>query len=123
MKTFRAITGREDVVNIQRATRDDKAECIVPTHVLEEDAAVVGYGSVGKVALISGWTAPAVDDAESLAALRAMEDVAHTQGAEIVIVLCTEDCRFRRVMAEGGYKPGEKQVLPYFKKLKRSAEQ
>jgi len=117
MKTFRAIHGREDVAAILRATREDGAECLAPTHVLEQDGRVMGYGSVGRVALISGWTAPAVDDTESVAALNAMEAVARAQGAQILLVACTDTCRFKGLMAAAGYTEGEKQVTTFYKKV------
>ena len=111
------VCGREDMRAIVEATTAEGAECIAPTHVLERDGKVVGYGSAGKAALIAGWTSESVDDETSVAALRAMENAAGNEGFKIVLVACTEECRFKAFMEAEGYTAGSKQVTMFFKKV------
>lgn len=108
---------REDLPGLREAVAADNAEMIAPTHVLERAGDIVGYGSAGPLRLIAGWTDPAVSDAQSATALAGMEQAAAANGAQIVVVACTEDCRFKRLMAEAGYVQG-KPVTLYYKKVK-----
>ena len=112
------VVQREDLPRIIEATRSEKSECIAPTHVLEQDGKVIGYGSAGKAGLIAGWTSESVDDETSLAALRAMENAAKLAGIQIMLVACTEDCRFKPFMEAEGYTAGSKPVTMYFKKAR-----
>jgi len=107
----------EDARALHAAVQADQAELIAPTHVLERDGQIVGYGSAGFVRLLAGWTAPAVDDATSAAALQDLEQAAANAGARLVLVACSNDCRFKRLMKQQGYREGSKQVTLYFKKV------
>lgn len=109
---------REDMRAILEATRAEGAEVIAPTHVLVQGDRVVGYGSAGKLGIIGGWTSKSVDDETSLAALKAMENAASLAGVEVLVVACTEDCRFKPWMEQNGYTAGAKQVTMYFKKAR-----
>lgn len=102
---------------LREALAADGAEMIAPTHVLERDGQIVGYGSAGFVRLLAGWTAPAVNDATSAAALQDLEQAAANAGARLVLVACSNDCRFKRLMKQQGYREGSKQVTLYFKKV------
>lgn len=106
-----------DLRPLVEALRADDAEMVLPTHVLERDGRIVGYGSAGPVRLIAGWTAPSVDDHVSAAALRMMERAAAATGAKMVVVGCAPDCRFKRLMQDEGYTEG-KTVTLYYKKVK-----
>lgn len=106
-----------DARPLVEATRADGAEIVAPTHVLEKEGRIVGYGSAGPVRLIAGWTAPSVDDHVSAAALQLMERAAAASGAKIVVLGCAPDCRFKRLMAAEGYTEG-KTVTLYYKKVK-----
>lgn len=112
------VVQREDLRRVHDATIAEGAECIAPTHVLEQGGKVVGYGSAGRARLIAGWTSTAVDDETSVAALRAMENAMKLDGADILVVACTEDCRFKPLMEAEGYTAGSKQVTMYFKKAR-----
>lgn len=112
------VVQREDLRRVHDATIAEGAECVAPTHVMEQGGKVVGYGSAGKAGLIAGWTSQSVDDETSLAALRAMENAAKLAGIQIMLVACTEDCRFKPFMEAEGYTAGSKQVTMYFKKAR-----
>ncbi len=109
---------REDVPRIYAATQAEGAEMIAPTHVLEQGGTVVGYGSAGKLGVIAGWTSQAVDDETSAKALAAMENAAKLAGVEILVVACTEDCRFKPLMAAAGYVAGAANVTVFYKKAR-----
>ena len=106
-----------DLRPLREALQADDAEMIAPTHVLERDGKIVGYGSAGPVRLLAGWTAPAVDDADSATALELLERASAASGARAVVIGCTADCRFKRLMAAAGYTEG-KSVTLYYKKVK-----
>lgn len=109
---------REDVPRIHAATSAEGAEMIAPTHVLERGGVVVGYGSVGKLGVIAGWTSQTVDDETSARALVAMENAAKLAGVEVLVVACTADCRFKPLMAAAGYVAGADAVTLFYKKAR-----
>lgn len=106
----------EDLRALKVATRAEDAECIAPTHVLEHGRQIVGYGSAGKMGLITGWTSRGIDDEISLRALRRMEAEASMAGVEIIVIGCPDDCRFKPFLEAEGYTAGKVQVTLYFKK-------
>lgn len=112
------VARREDMRGIIEAALPEKASVVCPSHVMERDATVVGYGSAGKMGLITGWTSASVDDETSLAALRAMENAASMTGVDLLVVACTEDCRFKPFMQSQGYTEGGKQVTMFYKKVR-----
>lgn len=103
-----------DLRPLLTAAAADQHHVATPTHVLERDGKILGYGSIGKVMLISGWTAEAVTDEDSRQCLEEMEAAARAAGAVAVAVACTADCRFLRVIRD--YKTGKPASL-FFKKL------
>lgn len=106
-----------DLRPLKEALEADHAEMVAPTHVLERQGRIVGYGSAGKVRLLAGWTAPAVDDPDSLTALKLLEQAAAAEGAKIIVVACSPECRFKPMMTGAGYQPG-RDVTLYFKKVR-----
>lgn len=106
----------EDFRAIQRAAITHKIHPIAPTHVLKRGEEVVGYGSAGQLALIAGWTADSVSDAHSLHAFRLVETAAVMHGAKFLMVVCTDDCRFKPFMQQEGYREGNRGTV-YVKKV------
>lgn len=109
---------RSDVAEILKATQSEKAECIAPTHVVEQDGKVIGYGSAGRLGLLAGWMSESVSDESSMATFREMERVTSEAGVKIILVACTEDCRFKPFMEAEGYTVGGKPVTLYYKKVR-----
>jgi len=107
----------EDLRALVTAAAADGAKVVAPTHVLEQDGQVTGYGSAGKLAVLAGWTAPTVSDAKSLDAFRLLEMAALLGGAEVLVVICTDTCRFKPFMGQEGYTAGQTGTV-YFKKVK-----
>jgi hypothetical protein len=106
----------EDVRPLTRAAAADQAPVLAPTHVLRQGDAIVGYGSAGQMALVHGWTAGTVTDAEALQAFRLVEMAAMLHGAKYLAVVCTDDCRFKPYMVQEGYHEGHHGTV-YLKKV------
>jgi len=109
---------RQDLKPILEATTAEKSECIAPTHVVEQDGKVIGYGSAGQIGLLAGWMSESVTDDASMTTFREMERATAAAGVKIILVACTEDCRFKPFMEAEGYTAGSKQVTMYFKKAR-----
>lgn len=109
---------RQDLKPILEATAAEKSECIAPTHVVEQDGKVIGYGSAGRIGLLAGWMSEAVNDDDSMATFRQMENAVAAAGVKIILVACTDDCRFKPFMEQEGYTAGGKPVTLYYKKVR-----
>lgn len=110
-----------DLRPLQAALVADGVEAsrlVLPTHVLERNGQIVGYGSGGPVVAIFGWSAPSVNDQESLAALQLMEQAAAAAGAQAVVITCTDDCRFKPFLTRTGYIAGDPVQL-FYKKVRQ----
>jgi hypothetical protein len=109
---------RSDLAAIVEATAAEKSECVAPTHVVEQDGKVIGYGSAGRIGLLAGWMSESVSDESSMATFREMENAAGQAGVKIILVACTDDCRFKPFMEAEGYTAGGKPVTLYYKKVR-----
>jgi len=102
---------------LHEALQRDNAVWLAPTHVVERDGRIIGYGSGGVIRMIHGWTAPEVDDHVSLAALGLMERAAAADGAGVLAIAATDDCRFKPFLEREGWTKGQT-VTIYYKKAK-----
>lgn len=98
------------------AARAEGAEVVAPTHVIEQGGKVVGYGSVGRLAMIQGWISKAVPEPATFATLRVLENAAQMNGADVLVMACTDDCTVRPLLARAGYTEGAA-VKVYYKKV------
>lgn len=68
---------------------------LLPTHVWTRAGKIVGYASIGAVTVLSGWAhRKEMSDAEALGILRFGQEEAARQGAQVLMIPTTPDCRF-----------------------------
>jgi hypothetical protein len=85
----------EDKPGLLTLAMSDGHAPLIPTHVWERDGKVLGYTSIGAVTVLCGWAHSAeVTDAEALQLLQFSQDEAARQGAQVLMLPTTPDCRF-----------------------------
>lgn len=99
-----AIETEAQYLAVVRAVRAAGERLIRPTHYLERDGAIVGYFSLNRIPLLTGWMSNQhVTQPEAVAMMTLMEDVASVAGLSCLCAPCTPDCRMLPDMQELGY--------------------
>ena len=89
------------------AARAEGHGLLWPTHSIWQAGRPVGYMSLGRLPVLTGWVSRTVDDAATQTLWREAERMMWAMGAPGWVMPTTRDCRFGPFMAQFGYARGK----------------
>ena len=102
--TLRKIKSLAEAPGLREAARFEKHGVLAPSHVVERDGRLVGYASLNRLPLLTGWLSDEeVSQAEGREIIAQLEAEARAAGLTELFFPCTPDCRFLPDMAAMGY--------------------
>lgn len=101
----RPIADVRELEALAAAAKADDHDVLFPTHIARKDGEIVGYASIGALALVNVWAhSQRLRARESLTLLNLVENVAHALGQRTVCMPCAEQSPFRPLLPGLGYK-------------------
>lgn len=102
---LRPLANRDEYDALVKAAAADDHMVVWPTHVALKDGEIVGYASLGQVALLNIWSSTEKMTArDSFTLLRTLENELAAAGFPAVCAPCATHSPFRPLMSRMGYR-------------------